>query len=170
MDDQYRVPEDFRYFDKFVEDLRYLARLLLSILPQSYHKSLMIMFFIARGDACLHGIYLLCKDNSFSNARILHRTLIDLIVHMKHVLVDNDLVEEFRDYTIKEKSRVADYMLMTAKDRGEVDAETEQYAKKFQKMYREVLRERGKPVWIRPKAETSMRECTGTDGTFHPAQ
>ena len=71
--------ENFAYFDKFVNALRHFARLLIWSLPKSRLHDQMINYFISRGDTCLGSAYILCKNNMFSDARILHRTMVDLV-------------------------------------------------------------------------------------------
>ena len=152
-DDTFKIITDWRYFASFVEDLQWFSGLLINIIPKDAPKGQMITSFIARSDACLAGVHLLCSHGSFSNARILYRTQIDLLAHLKHVLVDNNLVEEYRAYTIKEKSLVADYALMTSEDRDELDKETIAGAKDRQKHFRGVRDRTGKQEWIRPRPD-----------------
>lgn len=152
-DDEFKIITDWRYFDTFVEELQFFSRLIISILSKDTHKGQMITCFIARSDACLKGVYMLCSNGSYSNSRILYRTQIDLLAHLKHVLVDNNLVEEYRTHTIKEKNDVANYALTVPEDRDDLDKETISGAKDRQKHFREVRDETGIPEWFRPRPD-----------------
>ena len=148
--------DDFGYFDRFVKDLNGFTSLLVRRMPVTDYKDEMIVCFISRGEACLGSIYTLCKQHRVSDARILHRSLIDLYVHLSHTK-ESDNVEEYRYYTLHEKHRIANYALSHPDICGSLDPNVEAGARKLVRMYRELAEEQGEPTWVRPKAEKVLK-------------
>lgn len=155
--------ENFGYFDKFVCDLRFFARCLVRALPydrlqgETELRSKMIAHFVSRGDACLGSIYLLCKNYMYSDARILERTLVDLVVHMKYVLIDRRDVEGFWHHTVTQRARFANDALSNSKIRDDMYKQAEKDAKLWQNTERKLRSERGKCEWVKPDAHKVLR-------------
>ena len=148
--------DDFGYFDRFVKDLNRFISVLVRRMPVTDHKDEMIVCFISRGEACMGSIYTLCKQHRVSDARILHRSLIDLYVHLRHT-EENNNVEEYRYYTLYEKHRIANYALSHPDIRDSLDPKVEAGARELVRMYNELAREQGDPAWVRPKAEDVLK-------------
>ena len=79
--------------------------------------------------------------------------MVDLVVHMKYVLIDKKQVKEFREHTIRQRARFASDSLSDTTIRDDIYKETERHAKKWQALEREVRAEKGDRKWFVPKAK-----------------
>ena len=130
------------YLDTFVKDLRYFARVWLSVLTRDDKKAELITNFVARGDACLESVYVLCKMGNHHDGQILSRTMVDLIVHMKYVLIDGDRLDDFWGLSIKQRLRFVSAALRDNTVLDDEIEETEETRKILQGMWQHFRAER----------------------------
>ena len=149
---------DFGYLEKVAGDIHVLTKDLLGRMSLDDKKSKMAVRFIARGDSCLGSIYLLCGVGRVSDARILLRSLVDLLVHMKDTM-DKDNVEDFWYHSLREKARLANEALDNPVARANLHPDVEKEAKRVVNEYNRLCKERGKPSWQKPNAKNVLKEC-----------
>ena len=115
-------------------------------------KHAIIMNFIARGIVCLDSIHTLWKSGSYQDCWILHRALVDRLIHL-HRLIQHEEFEEFERWSFQEQWQTADVTFsdpsLTEKVRPEALAE----AKKLHTERRSRIRQEPKSSWRRPNAK-----------------
>ena len=93
-------PDDY---EKAVETLKAFTKIALTWLlekSQDDSKHQIIANFIARGEVCLDSIHILWKSDNYQDCWVLHRALVDRLIHLK-TLIDHDEFEKFERWSFQ---------------------------------------------------------------------
>ena len=149
--------DELKYFEKFTRDVRSFTGAILLQMPMDDHRGRMAVCFIVRGEACLESIYLLCGSGRAFDARILQRSLVDLLVHMTHTMDENNM-NDFWYYTLSKRAKLANQLLGDPAMREGFQPEEVEKLKSVVNEYNHLLSKRGKPSWTKPDAKAVLRD------------
>ena len=148
----YLSPDDYAWAINILRTFTKMALLWLSAKSADNLKHQIIMNFIARGAVCLDSIHLLWTAGNHQDCWVLHRALVDRLIHLKD-LIDQDQFEEFERWSFQRQYQSSDVALsdpmLTAKLKPEILAA----AKQLHSEQRSRFRQEPKSTWRRPKAE-----------------
>ena len=113
--------------------------------------------FIARGTVCLDSIFSLWQYGNFQDCWILHRTLIDRWVHLKH-LADHDEFEEFDRWTFQRRFKELDVTLSDPEITEKFLPEVLKEQKDKHKEMRKRINKEAPSTWNRPRAEDVAKQ------------
>ncbi len=106
--------------------------------------------FIARGMRCTQSIYAVWKAGSEQDAWILHRALLDRLLHLHH-LGETDGFADFEEYSFLSLYKARHQLLCDADMRGKVPPGLKDLQQKDRPRYESISPK--PPRWRRPKAE-----------------
>lgn len=106
--------------------------------------------FIARGMTCTQSIYAVWKAGSEQDAWILHRSLVDRLLHLHH-LGETDAFSDFEEHSFLSTYEARHQLLSDPDMRGKVPPSLKELQKKDRSRYESISQKRSR--WRRPKAE-----------------
>ena len=106
--------------------------------------------FIARGIVCLDSIFLLWRERNFQDCWILHRTLVDRWVHLKHLAM-HDEFEEFERWTSQRRFRELSVTLSDPEITEKFSPQTLAEQKRVHKEWRQRFEKEPPSTWNRPR-------------------
>ena len=115
-------------------------------------KDQIIGNFIARGTVCLDSIYRLWQVGNYQDCWVLHRTLVDRVLHLRQ-LIDRDEFAEFERWSFQKQYQMADAALSDPMIIAKLQPEMIQKAKALHKERRSRFRQEPKSTWKRPRAK-----------------
>ena len=148
----YRYPNDYA---QAIEVLRIFTQKALRWLSEKSSgevKDEIIGNFIARGTVCLDSIYLLWEATNYKDCWVLHRTLADRLMHLMH-LIDQDEFVEFERWSFQRRYQMTEKSLSDPTIREKIQPEWLRKAQELQRERRTRYQQEPKSSWNRPRAE-----------------
>ncbi len=153
----YLPKEEYWRAKSFLEKFSVYALHWLASESQKELKDQIIGNFIARGMVCLDSIFRLWQAGNFQDCWILHRTLIDRWVHLKH-LADHDEFEEFDKWTLQRRFKEMDVALSDPEITEKLAPEVLEEQKILHKEMRMRIKREVPSTWSRPRAEDVAKQ------------
>ena len=119
-------------------------------------KHQIIANFIARGSVCLDSIHMLWKSGNYQDCWILHRGLVDRLIHLRS-LIDHDEFEEFERWSFQRQYQSTNAALSDQSITGKMTPEALTEAKRQQNERRPRFRQEPKSNWRRPDAKEAAK-------------
>lgn len=119
-------------------------------------KHQIIANFIARGSVCLDSIHILWKSGNYQDCWILHRALVDRLIHLRS-LIDHDEFEEFERWSFQRQYQSAEAALSDQSIVGKMTPEALTEAKRQQNERRHRISQEPKSNWRRPDAKEAAK-------------
>ena len=149
-------PDDY---EKAVETLKAFTKIALTWLlekSQDDSKHQIIANFIARGAVCLDSIHILWKSDNYQDCWVLHRALVDRLIHLK-TLIDHDEFEKFERWSFQKQYQSADATFSDPSITEKLTPEALAEAKRLHNERRSRFRQEPKSNWRRPDAKESAK-------------
>ena len=106
---------------------------------------------------CLDSIFRLWQDGNFQDCWILHRSLVDRWVHLKH-LANHDEFEEFDRWTFQRRFKEMEVTLSDPEIAGKFLPEVLKEQKDMHKEMRKRINKEAPSTWNRPRAEDVAKQ------------
>jgi hypothetical protein len=106
--------------------------------------------FVARGMACTQSIFVVWKTGSEQDAWILHRSLLDRLLHLHH-LGETDGFSDFEDFSFLSMYEARHKLLSDSDMRSKVPSSLQELQRSNKARYDKVAAKQSR--WRRPKAE-----------------
>ena len=113
--------------------------------------------FIARGAICLDSINRLWHAGSYQDCWILHRALVDRVLHLRK-LIDNDEFAEFELWSFQRQYQSADAAFSDPTIIGKLQPEMIEKAKELHRERRSRFQQEPKSNWQRPNAKDMAKQ------------
>ena len=153
----YRPTEEYWKAKSYLRDFTVYALRWLANESQEVLKDQIIGNFIARGTVCLDSIFRLWQHGNFQDCWILHRTLIDRWVHLKHLVI-HDEFEEFDRWTFQRRFKELDVTLSDPEITEKFLPDVLKEQRDVHKEMRLRMKKEEPSTWNRPKAEVVAKE------------
>ena len=148
----YLSPDDYERAIGVLRSFTKMALLWLVAKGPDNLKHHIITNFIARGAVCLDSIHLLWTAGNYQDCWVLHRALVDRLIHIKD-LIDQDQFEEFERWSFQRQYQSSDAALSDPMITAKLGPETLAAAKLLLSERRSRFHQEPKSTWRRPKAE-----------------
>jgi len=150
-------PADPEVLGKAIETLRlYCGVVLLSF--AKYEQGLREVIarnFVARGMSCTESIFIVWKNGSEQDAWILHRALLDRLLHL-HYLGETNEFSEFEEYSFLSMYEARHQLLSDPDMKNKLPPSLKEFQKSNRAKYHEIAQKESR--WQRPKAETIAKK------------
>ena len=148
----YLSPDDYARAINVLRIFTKRAFLWLSEKSADNLKHQIIINFIARGVVCLDSIHLLWTAGDYQDCWVLHRALVDRLIHIRD-LIDHDQFEEFERWSFQRQYQSADVALSDPMITAKLRPEMLEAAKQLHSEQRSRFQQEPKSNWRRSKAE-----------------
>lgn len=145
-------PEESEVLHQAIETFRvYSGIVLLSFAKHGQGlRDMVARNFIARGMSCTQSIYAVWKAGSEQDAWILHRSLLDRLLHL-HQLAETDGFADFEEHSFLAMYEARHQLLSDPDMRGKAPPSLKELQKKDRSRYESISQKQSR--WYRPKAE-----------------
>ena len=158
----YLSPDDYARAIEVLRNFSVNALLWLAEKSSDNLKNQIIMNFIARGTVCLDSIHILWTAGNYQDCWVLHRALVDRLIHLK-TLIDHDEFEKFERWSFQKQYQSADATFSDPSIIEKLTPEALAEAKRLHNERRSRFRQEPKSDWRRPDAKESAKRMNLPD-------